>query len=222
MTKSGKRRPSARVSRKRERSRQEILEAARAILRDGGVEAVTLGSVAGELGLTKQALYHYFPSKEALIRSLVVTLLEEEIDTLIDAVAQEESDARVLGSLIRAFYTHYIGHLDAFRTVYCQSQLYPIPSTILDSDVLRDEINPRTRRLFDILETRLAGSSTSAAERARGRRLAYTAWLAVLGLLTMLGVADATRDALVHSDEDLLDTLAEVFDSAAGGHDSRR
>jgi hypothetical protein len=32
----------------------------------------------------------------------------------------------------------------------------------------------------------------------------------------MLGVADATRDALVHADEDLLDTLVGVFDSAAG------
>ncbi|MFZ0487773.1 MAG: TetR/AcrR family transcriptional regulator [Arenicellales bacterium] len=214
--KSGKRQPSQRVSRKRERSRQEILEAAREILREGGVEAVTLGSVAGKLGLTKQALYHYFPSKEALVRSLVVTLLDEEVGVLVAAVEREESDARVLGALIRAFYRHYIGRLDAFRAVYCQSQLYPVSAAILDADVLRDEINPRTRGLFDILETRLAKSSASKVERARKRRLAYTAWLAALGLLTMLGVADATRDALVHADEDLLDTLVGVFDSAAG------
>ena len=214
--KSGKRKPSARISRKRERSRQEILAAARAILREGGVEAVTLGSVAGSLGLTKQALYHYFPSKEALVRNLVVTLLDEEVGVLVDAVEREESDARVLDALIRAFYRHYIGRLDAFRAVYCQSQLYPAPAAILDADVLRDEINPRTRGLFDMLETRLAKSSASKVERARKRRLAYTAWLAALGLLTMLGVADTTRDALVHTDEDLLDTLAGVFDSAAG------
>ena len=60
-----------------------------------------------------------------------------------------------------------------------------------------------------------SNSSMSAAECANMRRLAYTAWLAALGLLTMLGVADATRDPLIHSDQDLLDTLADVFNDAA-------
>lgn len=213
--KPGKRRTSARVARKRADSRREILLAARKILRDGGVEAITLESVAGSLGLTRQALYHYFPSKEALIRSLVVTLLDEEIEALVAAVEREKSRARVLGRMIRAFHAHYVSRLDAFRIVYCQSQLYPAGSAIIDANALREEINPRTRHLFDVLEARLAGRSSSPAERARARRLAYAAWLAALGTLTMLGVADATKDALVHTDEDLLDTLAGVFDAAA-------
>lgn len=213
--KNKRRAPSPRVARKRERSRQEILQAAREILREGGVDAVTLASVAGRLGLTKPALYHYFPSKEALVRSLVVTLLDEEVETLTKAVAEEDSDARVLGSMIRAFYSHYIGRLDALRAVYCQAQLYPSASTIFDENALRREINPRTRSLFDTLEARLAGTSKSKAQRARLRRLAYAAWLSALGLLTMLGLAEATGDTLRHSDEDLLETLAGVFDAAA-------
>lgn len=206
---------SPRIARKRERSRREILQAAREILREQGVDAITLASVAGKLGLTKQALYHYFPSKEALIRNLVITLLDEEIETLVQAVAQEESDARVLGAMIRAFYSHYIGRLDAFRAVYCQAQLHPAASTIIDADALREEVNPRTRALFDSLEARLAGTSGNRARRARIRRLAFAAWLSALGLLTMLGLADATRDPLRHSDEDLLGTLTGVFDAAA-------
>jgi len=35
------------------------------------------------------------------------------------------------------------------------------------------------------------------------------------GLLTMPGVADATNAPLIHKDADLLDILADVFDSAA-------
>lgn len=213
---SGKERTSSpRVARKHERNRQEILQTARALLRQGGLDAVTLASVAGELGLTKQALYHYFASKEALVKSLLVILLDEEIEALMQAVSKEESDARVLGSMIRAFHSHYIGRLDAFRAVYCQGQLYPAASTIIDANALREEINPRTRSLFDALEARLAGPSGSKARRARMRRLAYAAWLAALGLLTMLGLSDATRDPLLHSDEDLLETLSAVFDAAA-------
>ncbi len=49
------------------------------------------------------------------------------------------------------------------------------------------------------------------------RKLAFTAWLSALGLVTMLGVADAVDDPLIHSDEDLLDTLSSVFDDVAAG-----
>lgn len=209
-----KRQRSARVEQKYTQARQDILETALALLHNGGVEAVTLASVAGELGMTKQALYHYFSSKEDLVRSLVTTLLDAEIETLIGAIEKVESGAESLGTLIRAFYEHYIGRLDAFRSVYCQSQLYSSPGA-LDADTVRNEINPRTRHLFDVLEARIAGSSASVDRRERMRRLAFSAWLSALGLMTMLGVVDALNDPLVHSDEDLLDTLAGVFDEAA-------
>jgi AcrR family transcriptional regulator len=211
--KSGKQ-PSTRVRQKRERNRQEILEAARSILGEGGVDAVTLGSVAGELGLTKQALYYYFPSKEVLVRNLMVMLLNDEVDTLIAAVEAEPSDAHVLSAMIHAFYGHYIVRLNEFRTVYCQPQMYTNPAEVLDEAVLREEINPRTRHLFDVLEARLSKESKSNARRKRARRLAYSAWLAALGLVTMLGVAEAAKDPLIYSDQDLIEVLARTFDAA--------
>jgi len=207
-----RKRPSARVAKNRERSRQEILETAQVLLQEGGVDAVTLGSVAGELGLTKPALYHYFPSKEVLVRSLVVSLLDEEIEALIAAIEAEKTDRRVLGAMIRAFYAHYINRLNAFRAVYCQSQLYSRDAGVLDEQVLHDEINPRTRELFDLLEARLSRNA-GAAERVGCRRLAFSAWLGALGLMTMLSVADAANDPLVHTDEALLKTLVGVFDT---------
>ena len=210
-----KRQPSLRVQQKYAQARQEVLETAVALLQSGGVEALTLAAVAGEMGLTKQALYHYFSSKEDLVRSLVTMLLDAEIEALIGAVEKVESGAESLGTLIRAFHEHYIGRLDAFRSIYCQSQLYSSPGPTLDADTVKEEINPRTRHLFDVLEERIAGSSASKDRRERMRSLAFSAWLSALGLMTMLGVADALNDPLVHSDEDLLDTLAGVFDEAA-------
>ena len=209
-----KRQRSARVEQKREQARREILQVAQDLLRDGGVEAVTLASVAGQLGMTKQALYHYFPSKEAMVRSMVTTLVDDEIETLIHVIENSERAEDVLGDLIRAFYDHYIHRLDAFRTVYCQAQLYSAAESGIDEDTLRQEINPRTRDLFDLLEERISGSSANDAERRRMRQLAFTAWTSALGLMTMLGVADATSDPLVHSDQQLLDTLSGVFNGA--------
>ena len=217
MNRDSRRRSSPRVREKRRQARREILDAARRLLREEGIEAVTLASVASQLGMTKPALYHYFPTKDALVGSLVTSLLNEEIEALIEAVEAEDDVARILGTLIRAFYRHYIRRLDAFRLVYCHSQLGPAVDLGMNPETIRDEINPRTRHLFDVLEARLAGAGVSEAGRHEARRLAFTAWTSALGLLTMLSVSDATQDPLVHDDADLLDTLAGVFDRAALG-----
>jgi AcrR family transcriptional regulator len=206
---------SPRVRQKRERARQEILDAARKLLLAGGVEAVTLASVAAELDLTKQALYHYFPSKEALLKSLIAALLEDEIDAITAAVMAAKPGSDVLGVVIRAFYAHYIHALEAFRAIYCQMQLLPMSAIRLDEEMLREEINPHTRRLFDLLEARLSGEGMSRTERRRMRRLAYSAWLSALGMMTMLSVADSAHDPLIYSDKELLGTLSGVFDDAA-------
>ena len=208
---TGKR--SARVEHKHRQVRNEILQVAQELLMDGGLDAVTLAAVAGRLSMTKQALYHYFPSKEALIRSLITTLLDEEIESLIAAIDDLKSGENILGGLINAFYEHYIHRLDAFRTIYCQSQLYSAETTVIDRSTLQDEINPTTRQLFDLLEARLAGPDASESERRQMRQLAFTAWMSALGLMTMLGVADASSDPLVHSDRELLDTLSKVYGS---------
>ena len=210
-----KQRRSRRVIQKHENARLEILQVAQIILQKGGVESVTLASVAGELGMTKQALYHYFPSKDALMRALVTTLLDGEVNALIAAVEAGEAKAETLGTLIRTFYNHYISRLNAFRSIYCQSQLYRATESGLDKDTVRDEINPRTRHLFDVLEARISTSSASETDRAQMRQLAFAAWLSALGLMTMLGIADATDDPLIHSDEELIETLSGVFNNAA-------
>lgn len=214
---SSKRKPSAWVQKKRKKARNEILGAANSILQMSGVESVTLASVAAELGMTKQALYHYFSSKEALMGALIASLLEEEVAALVSAVQRADSDQSVLDVLIRAFYEHYRGNLAAFRTVYCQSQIYGAPALGLGEQTIRDEINPRTHRLFDCLEERMSDDGASATERKQVRRLAFVAWTSALGLLTMLSVADAADDPLIHNDPDLLDTLTGVFACAQGG-----
>jgi hypothetical protein len=96
----------------------------------------------------------------------------------------------------------------------CQSQLYSSSSAALDELTLREEIHPRTRLLFDVLEERIAGKAATKTKRQLARQLAFTAWASALGLVTMLGVADATDDPVAHSDKALLKTLTNVFDAA--------
>ena len=48
--------------------------------------------------------------------------------------------------------------------------------------------------------------------------MAVGAWTSALGLVTMLGIADATRDPLLHPDDVLVDTLAQAFDARVVNH----
>jgi len=205
--------PSRRIRQKRERVRREIIDTAAGLLREGGPESVTLEAVAGSLGMTRQALYHYYPSKEALMRALVADLLDAEVRLLTDVVGRAESAPAAVAALIRGFYAHYASDLGAFRAVYCQTQMYSDARNVMDADTLRERINPRTRELFDTLEARLAAESAAPERRGALRRYAYTAWTSALGLLTMLSIADATGDPLIHRESDLLDTLVSVFEA---------
>lgn len=131
-TPGGQGRYSPRIRQKREQVRQEILQAAQGILIERGIDSLTLASVAGELHMTRQALYHYFSSKEALVRTLIAALLDDEVNVLIDAVEQADALDKILGILVRAFYRHYIDQLNVFRIVYCQLQLGLGPSLAMD------------------------------------------------------------------------------------------
>jgi len=210
---------SPRVRKKRERMRREILDAAGTILREEGADAVTLGSVSSRLGMTKPALYHYFPSKEALTRSLVASLIDKEVRELEAAVERAGTGESLISAMIRAFHAHYRNDLHAFRFVYGQSQLYVKPELGIDAEMVRSEITPRTRHLFDLLESRLAGVDLDEFQRRRVRRLAFVAWMSVLGLLTMIAIAEGMDDPLLYTDEELLETIVLAFEHATPQND---
>lgn len=204
---------SPRVRIKRKRMRQEVLEAAKALMLAEGPDAVTLVAVSERLGMTKPAIYHYFPSKEALTRSLVASLIDEEIGELEAAVGVAGAGENPISAMIRGFHAHYRANLHSFRFVYGQLQLYLKPELGIDAEMVRSEITPRTRHLFDLMELRLASADQGSAEHRRIRRLAFVAWMSVLGLLTMIAIAEGMDDPLLYPDEELLDTITSVFEN---------
>src|SRR5262245_29792314 len=92
----------ARRERRRERSRDEILEATRRVLLREGIAATTLDAVAKEVGVTKTALYYYYPSKEALFFELVFGGIESLSRAIGDAVEQTKNGGQALRAIIGA------------------------------------------------------------------------------------------------------------------------
>lgn len=85
-------------------------------------------------------------------------MIDEEIVELEAAVNKAGPSDNPIGAMTRDFHTHYRKNLHAFRFVYGQLQLYLKPELGIDAEMVRSEITPRTRHLFDLMELRLASS----------------------------------------------------------------
>ncbi|WP_027930963.1 TetR/AcrR family transcriptional regulator [Amycolatopsis thermoflava] len=71
-----------------EQRRQLIADAVRRIAADRGLEAVSLGEVAAEAGISKGLVQHYFPSRDDMLRYATRTLRDRVGDRLRTAQAE--------------------------------------------------------------------------------------------------------------------------------------
>lgn len=71
----------------KENRKQAIVEVAEEILRDKGLDAVTIRNVAKKAGLSSGSMYMYFKNKEELLLSMLIqnlSILREDMVTCID------------------------------------------------------------------------------------------------------------------------------------------
>ena len=78
---------------------QEIVGVARDLLTREGVEALTLGRVAGALGIKPPSLYKHFPSK----RALEAVLIAEGMRTWAEALEEAGPTLTEIGTAYRRF-----------------------------------------------------------------------------------------------------------------------
>ena len=67
----------ARRGRRRALSEEEFLDAALALLDEGGAEAMSVRAIASRVGVAPNAVYTYFPDKAAVVAALVERVIGE-------------------------------------------------------------------------------------------------------------------------------------------------
>ena len=203
----------ARQQRRRDRSREDILSAARAVLLRSGIASVTLEAVAREAGMSKTGLYYYFASKEALVFELMFAVWEGQSERVSTAVEKVETGPAALAAVIRNTIGGYAPQMDDFRLAYLLSQVSGQSGLQLSPEQFA-----RVRPLNDAL---LSGAVRKLSADGRSpvvepRLLAFLSFVSALGLLTMKGLAESQGDPLLYSDEQLIEGLSKVFAAAAG------
>jgi AcrR family transcriptional regulator len=95
------------VTRPRSDTRQRIQEVARELFLQHGVQRTSLQDIADKLGITKPALYYHFTSREELVRSIVMPLIDEGERFVEDQEGRRDIDAR---ELLEGYFDFHYRH----------------------------------------------------------------------------------------------------------------
>lgn len=75
---------------------QRIARIALGILEKQGPDAVSMRRIAGAAGITPMAIYHHFPNREALLRSVVDKEFEAFLDMIRQAPARPSMETHII------------------------------------------------------------------------------------------------------------------------------
>jgi AcrR family transcriptional regulator len=207
------------VARLRERrlagSRQEILDATRGVLATTGLLKLTLEAVAAELGISKQALYYYFPSRDALLFDLGLDELVTAAEAVNRAAVAAPDGAGALEAIIRTYVGHFLPRLELHRLVAMQAA----PADVALTPAQLERVRPVNDLLYGEAERKLAAEARGKKrDKKAPRRLAFTAHLSAMGMLAMRAITERQNDPLLHSDDELLDELCRTYRAAAAAY----
>jgi AcrR family transcriptional regulator len=205
----------ARRERRRESSREEILDAARSILLTRGISGATLEAVAQAVGVSKAALYYYFPSKEALFFEVMFGAIQRQANAVHAAVEQADTGSAALAAVIRESVATFAPRMDDFRLAFLHGQVSTKGAVRLDAEQFA-RIRPLNDLVLGLATQKLMAERKRSAKPAAvdPRLMAFLAYLAAIGMLTMKGMVEHMDDPLIWSDEQLVAGFAQVFAAA--------
>ncbi len=156
------------------KTRQVILDAARAILVDQGVDALSMRTLAEKVDYSPSALYKYFQSKEEILDALRAEAWE-----LSTKLQQERIKPGM--TLIDIFYEMGLGYIDFARVYPAQYQLIMSPS--VDETNSLDELlsNGSFKMLIDFVAAGVAKGDFYLPKGFEPKHLAFLAWFTTHG-----------------------------------------
>jgi AcrR family transcriptional regulator len=122
--------------------RNGLLEAARTILEEESLAALTLRAVARKAGVSHAAPYRHFPNHEALLVELSIEGFDELRDTLLEAAKAQGSESDKIAN-IGAAYMRFVAQRPALTRLMFGSQLPnrdQFPALGLKADSIGQEI----------------------------------------------------------------------------------
>lgn len=158
-------------------TRDRILDAATDLFGRRGVDAVSLDVIAAEVGVAKQTLLYWFPSKDDLVQEVLVAAAQQltvAIDAAVRAAADDPLDQ--IDAVIRAVFRPAVRRPALLGLVREVSRL---PSSV--GERLAADLGPLVDRACAFLEREM---DAGRLRRADPRLVASLCYATVTGIAT--------------------------------------
>jgi len=97
-------------------TRQGIVDTAQRLFAERGYEGASLHDIAVEMGLTKAAVYYYFPSKADILRAIVVPTFHA-INDLLDVAETKRSRTERVRVIVDGLVDMLVVHREALSVL---------------------------------------------------------------------------------------------------------
>jgi AcrR family transcriptional regulator len=154
-----------------------ILEAARDLAAEGGLDALSMRGVAARVGMSATAIYHYFENKQALVKRVVTLGFERFVGYLRAAIAGlPHGSVERLRALGEAYIRFALENREYFRVLFGTHT-----DTAQDIEELPDAGGYNLFR-----QTVVEAMESGAIRRADPDLVVLYLWTHVHGLVTLL------------------------------------
>jgi AcrR family transcriptional regulator len=197
------------LARPARRTPDRILDQAMVEFGTRGYEATSLDDLAGRLGIRKQTILYWFPSKEVLLEAVVDRCADEVTNRLVAGLARAEEGFGRIEAMVRVMFrlaARYPEMLGFLREV---TRLGPPASSRL-----LERIEPLVTRAAGFLEAEM---DAGRMRRHDPRLLLLAAYSMVTGMATEVEVLrafgeEATLASLVRRRDELLNLLRAALE----------
>ena len=150
-----------------------------------GYEASSLDAIAAELGVRKQTILYYFPTKEALLDAVIDRSASELSTALEDALVRAGRGLGAVEAVVRSVFRLALRRPELLGLLREVSRLGPPPATRLT-----EALDPLVQRARLFLEAEM---DNGTMRRQDARLVLLSAYSAVIGVATEVEVLARRR-----------------------------
>lgn len=189
-------------------TRDRILDAALAAWGTRGYEATSLDTLAAALGVTKQTILYWFPSKEALLEAVIARSAGELARAMESALESAGDGWRKVEAVVRSVFRLAARRPELLGLLREVTRLGPPAATRMTL-----ELQPLVRRASEFLQTEM---DAGRMRRHDPKLLLLAIYSTVIGMVTEVDVLRAlgeepTARSLVRRRADVLELLQSAL-----------
>jgi AcrR family transcriptional regulator len=190
-------------------SRDDVVRAALFVIERHGVATFTVKAVARAAKVTEPAIFHHFPTKDALVGAVASEITRQEVEHVLAAVGHARGAKEALTRMLRAYVAFYRSSFAKFRAHYILPQI-----AAMSQESLERGVYPLASALLGTLEAAILRDQEAgiASRELHARRAANIVWTLALGLGFRGALLDASGARTTHSLDDMIAEACKMLE----------